>query len=312
MLEGTHYPNMKLHLAVVLVALAPLALARVPNIYDVSHSHTHVRAGNAHPKDVKATAPKIRNVVHAPVSAKKFTEIRARDILPTKKQWSPDTAFEDDDLASPEDFEKYANKGGALLCAMLGTDRTAGRLLQDARDPPSAASIWRGNLVEELKTWFWHHVPNKDCMIGWDLDHAFESLGLSSESTEYSGDNECIWVEHQEPGRGNVMMQFYEVNGKQYRVSPAVRCETGTVSISSVKEKGEHINNPSFRQLEHTTPSPSTAKAAPSSVSTSRPQSAPQNPSGTTRKETQTKPTCPPCAPSPTCSGASGCATIPM
>jgi hypothetical protein len=52
-----------------------------------------------------------------------------------------ESAYFDDDLASAEVFKKAADKGGALMCAMAGTDRTAGLMLKDTRTPPSAASV---------------------------------------------------------------------------------------------------------------------------------------------------------------------------
>jgi hypothetical protein len=64
----------------------------------------------------------------------------------------PATAFWDDDFASPADFQKAADKGGALICALLGSDRTAGLLLKDKRNPPSAASIWTGDLKTSCRS----------------------------------------------------------------------------------------------------------------------------------------------------------------
>ncbi|KAJ4372914.1 hypothetical protein N0V83_003205 [Neocucurbitaria cava] len=79
----------------------------------------------------------------------------------------PAQGFDDDDQASAIDWATYTNKGGAFMCGLLATDQSAGQLLRDARTPPSAASLWRGDLKQELSTWYWHvnGRPTYNCKL---------------------------------------------------------------------------------------------------------------------------------------------------
>lgn len=43
-------------------------------------------------------------------------------------------------------FNQYKAKGEHLICLMQATDKGAGLLLGDTREPPSAASKWTGDL----------------------------------------------------------------------------------------------------------------------------------------------------------------------
>jgi hypothetical protein len=138
-------------------------------------------------------------------------------------------AFFDDDLASAEDFKKATDKGGALTCAMAGTDRTAGLMLKDTRTPPSAASVWTGDLRQELSTWYWHSVDtsSKACQINefWKLSYAMQVLGLDGKPTANGGDNECFRIEHWDPQKYEndkkvpAINQWYIVGDRDYRVS---------------------------------------------------------------------------------------------
>ncbi|EDU43710.1 conserved hypothetical protein [Pyrenophora tritici-repentis Pt-1C-BFP] len=145
----------------------------------------------------------------------------------------PKVAFWDDP-ASPEDWQKYTAKGGALMCGLEGSDQTAGRLMGDTRQPPSAASKFNGDLQTELQDWYWRpvHPATYSCSISqhWQIPHAVESLGLSGTSKAQGGDNECFRTEHWDPERrdddGNqipAVNQRYTVPGysKQYRATKA-------------------------------------------------------------------------------------------
>jgi hypothetical protein len=102
--------------------------------------------------------------------------------------------FFDDDTAQPDDWDRYTAKGGGLLCGLMITDRAAGEMLKDGRNPPSAASEWQGGLEEELKTWYWHQLDDDQryCDIAkrWELGYALKSLGLNEMSKKSGGDNE--------------------------------------------------------------------------------------------------------------------------
>jgi hypothetical protein len=134
---------------------------------------------------------------------------------------NPAMGFFEDDFATPQDWERYTTKGGGMLCGLVVTDRIAGTMLQDGRDPPLAASEWQGGLVQELITWYWHDLVDDQsyCDIAdrWEMGHALKSLGLNGKSKNRGGDNECFSIEHQTRS-GSPINQYYEVGGKQYRV----------------------------------------------------------------------------------------------
>lgn len=54
--------------------------------------------------------------------------------------------FDSSKFGDQATWDKYVKKGDRLLCLMAASDRAAGYLEQDTRNPPSAASRWAGNL----------------------------------------------------------------------------------------------------------------------------------------------------------------------
>jgi hypothetical protein len=144
-------------------------------------------------------------------------------------QYPPATAFWDDDMASPADWETLSLKGGALMCALEGTDRTAGKQIRDTRDPPSAASAWSGDLKQELHDWYWRELdPTSKCAQlndYWKFAGMLQALGLDGKPTSAGGDNACYHIEHWDPNmeeNGNqvtAINQWYRVGGHDYRVS---------------------------------------------------------------------------------------------
>jgi hypothetical protein len=50
-------------------------------------------------------------------------------------------------IADQATWDKYAAKGGQLMCAMRFLDKYAGTVMKGTRVPPSAESTWIGNLV---------------------------------------------------------------------------------------------------------------------------------------------------------------------
>jgi hypothetical protein len=140
------------------------------------------------------------------------------------------TTFWDDDLASDADFSRYANKGGALMCGLEGSDETAGRQMSDTRTPPSAVSRFRGDLRQELQNWHWRNIDPSTygCKLSehWEFRRVMQTLSLSGKPVSEGGDNQCYRVEHWDPERrenGNqvpAINQWYNVPGieRQYRV----------------------------------------------------------------------------------------------
>ena len=141
-------------------------------------------------------------------------------------------------------WQKYLDKGHHLMCLMEATDRGAGWLSKDTRQPPSAASKWTGELRAEIPLWYWHEASIDK---GWDADFeamglrtAFEGHGLNSQpkfdddGDRLDGSNECFKITHydeqweENPGSmfGSMMPcrnQKYPVAGKEYSV-----CHTRT------------------------------------------------------------------------------------
>jgi hypothetical protein len=114
------------------------------------------------------------------------------------------------------------------MCALVGSDQTAGRQIKDTRNPPSAASIWSGNLKQELHNWYWHEMSpsSKGCQLaGWKFGAMLRVLGLSEKEKNKGGDNQCFRVEHWDAGKEDdegeqvpAINQWYNVGETDYRV----------------------------------------------------------------------------------------------
>jgi hypothetical protein len=139
------------------------------------------------------------------------------------------TGFWGDDLASPADWDRFTLKGGALMCALKGTDQTAGRQIKDTRNPPSAVSAWSGDLKQELRNWYWHELnPTfKGCQLdyNWKVPATMRALGLNGKANSAGGDNLCYRIEHWDPNKEEngkqvpAINQWYQFGGNSYRVS---------------------------------------------------------------------------------------------
>lgn len=55
-------------------------------------------------------------------------------------------AFDPNILASDGLWNKYQKKGDHYQCLFTADDEGAGRLVEDTRTPPSAQSIWKGDM----------------------------------------------------------------------------------------------------------------------------------------------------------------------
>lgn len=135
-------------------------------------------------------------------------------------------------------WDKYLDKGNRLMCLMEATNRGAGWLSQDNRQPPSAASRWTGDLRTELGTWGWREGEvdkSWECeFTTLGLKEAFQGLNLDPRSMyEESGQpqegaNDCYYLQHyderskdseDEYGEAEeIVNQKYHVGGKEYTV----------------------------------------------------------------------------------------------
>ncbi|KAH9865863.1 hypothetical protein J1614_009450 [Plenodomus biglobosus] len=168
----------------------------------------------------------------------------SEDLLTRRGLRAPDGApvlggldFDPHKYASDAQWKQYVDKGQHLICLMEATDEGAGYLIEDTRTPPSAASLWTGELDDELEEWFWHdHDWDQDWECDWrriGLKNAFEGQGLNADPAfdddgdPQDGHNECISITHFDendvedvhapwPQMKPVKDQHYKVRGKEY------------------------------------------------------------------------------------------------
>ena len=137
-------------------------------------------------------------------------------------------------LAQPADdtlWNSAACRGGKMLLGMTLNAPEAAMICQ------LITSLWDGTLEKELTTWGYTDYsatldfPSECHMTGdqgHGLDDALQYLGADSRSSRDSGDNVCYTLQHRDGttvlrdqhGRlPDVQDQYYNVNGRQYRVS---------------------------------------------------------------------------------------------
>ncbi|KAI4658649.1 uncharacterized protein J4E79_006407 [Alternaria viburni] len=138
--------------------------------------------------------------------------------------------FDPTDYANDASWDKYKKKGNWLRCLMEMPDEVAGRNWPNYldRNPPSAASQWKGTLegefysfhhhpyaaidtdlhLAELRDWYWHEAyydPEINCDFSDDfanleinnrIEAALNNLGLSTKPVEFGGKNKCYSIEH--------------------------------------------------------------------------------------------------------------------
>lgn len=54
--------------------------------------------------------------------------------------------YRPDNIASDQWWDKYRKKGAHYQCLFVADDEDAGRLVEDTRVPPSAQSVWKGDM----------------------------------------------------------------------------------------------------------------------------------------------------------------------
>ncbi len=195
------------------------------------------------------------------------------------------------------------------MCGLDSSDEEAGVQMGDKRTPPSAASLWTGDLRQDLAAWKWTEVnpSSYSCKIDdhWDIPEVMKGLGLNGKPQSEGGDNLCHRVEHWDPKQekgGNqvpAINQWYTVDGKEYQV------HRPTTSHSS-------LVNTLHRLLQRTLSLALMPVAAPFTGSSLTPLCTPQAFYGTAAANPRTRPDYPISAPSPTFYGVTGTATIPM
>ncbi|KAL1654514.1 hypothetical protein SLS61_002702 [Didymella pomorum] len=127
--------------------------------------------------------------------------------------------------------KKYRAKGDHYQCLFVADDEGAGQLVGDTRTPPSAQSIWKGNMYAERELWNWHqnYFDKDDCDIQYlHLVDAFKVIGLSTECEEEGGHNNDWSLGHYDefrvdPDSGHyggilpIIKQAYQVGATTYK-----------------------------------------------------------------------------------------------
>ncbi|PVH95963.1 hypothetical protein DM02DRAFT_689119, partial [Periconia macrospinosa] len=133
--------------------------------------------------------------------------------------------YEPDSLADDALWERVSCKGGHLVAAMKESDEEAGIRIQDTRNPPSAASLWQGDLKEDLRKWFWHDFQEDDDVIRgdhngyWHVEGAIRALKLNGDP---GADNVPFAVYHEDKNsKTPITQQTYNVDGHEYRATGA-------------------------------------------------------------------------------------------
>ncbi|KAJ4342391.1 hypothetical protein N0V87_001009 [Didymella glomerata] len=139
--------------------------------------------------------------------------------------------FDPNKLASDGLWDKHQKKGDHYQCLFAADDEAAGRLVEDTRTPPSAQSVWKGNMYAEREIWNWHqnYFDEDNCNAeDLHLKDAFEAIGLSTECLEEDGHNQGWSLGHydefrEDPDAGpyggmlDIIKQTYQVGPKTYK-----------------------------------------------------------------------------------------------
>jgi hypothetical protein len=131
-------------------------------------------------------------------------------------------------------YHKATCKGQKLLAATTSPRNAAAAYVNPIDSP------WTNPIQQDLATWG-YKIETDDGTPGWRASHPdecefehshklktmFDDLGIDTRSTYQNGPNRCYFVNHkdgpavQRDQRGSlppVNQQWYNVNGKQYRV----------------------------------------------------------------------------------------------
>lgn len=152
-------------------------------------------------------------------------------------EWNNDEPWSFERQHTPEETAstwcKAKSRGAKLIKAMSLNNQDAATSLAW----PYIQSQWDGDLKTELKTWGYndddkgHAQADGSCDFTKDLGQAFKDLGIDSRSKGRGGPNQCFYVEHM---NGPTVIrdedgempyeeeQFYEADGKKYRVRTAL------------------------------------------------------------------------------------------
>ncbi|EUC33421.1 hypothetical protein COCCADRAFT_96195 [Bipolaris zeicola 26-R-13] len=216
-----------------------------------------------------------------------------QDALPVKSSAARSGPFnpalgEDYDpevFASNQLWEERVTIGSYMFCLMMASDTTAGMLMEDDREPPSAFSAWAMHDINHiLGLWGWFNTPTaqgRECdfrSVG--LQYAFEGLGLNYEPKyddgfqPANGENVCFSILHWNRRRAlpdNPRQQPLSIREQLYRTPRTVLAlQTGATYEFAVNIRDGAI-------VARTTMSPSAAVRHPFSWGReARPQELPE------------------------------------
>ncbi|XPS74992.1 hypothetical protein M3J09_007104 [Ascochyta lentis] len=142
--------------------------------------------------------------------------------------------YDANNIASDAVWDKWRMKGSHYQCLFEANDEAAGRLIEDTRTPPSAQSIWRGDMYADRLTWNWHEMyfDEDDCNFEYlHLKDAFDALNINAYCEDDGGHNMGWGLGHYDENRVDkitnpnavhfpmvpVHEQTYMVGDKTYR-----------------------------------------------------------------------------------------------
>ncbi|KAJ4361646.1 hypothetical protein N0V95_001723 [Ascochyta clinopodiicola] len=136
------------------------------------------------------------------------------------------------DIASDEAWNKYKAKGLYYGCLLDMSNENAGKAMNDLRTPPSAESVWQGDLRNDIPKWGWQeadYMSDVNCDFRDEpttgsnrIGTALSALGLNPLPATAGGDNECYSIEHfdeallEDEDDVPIDEQYYTVNGLDY------------------------------------------------------------------------------------------------
>lgn len=121
----------------------------------------------------------------------------------------------------------------------------------DKRTPPSAASLWTGDLTPELETWKWSRTDptSYSCKMNehWKISEAMRALRLNGDPQSEGGDNMCHRIEHWNPKLSEggqqipAIKQWYTVGDKEYRASGTTALTCAVTMLTLLQATQAHF-----------------------------------------------------------------------
>lgn len=140
-----------------------------------------------------------------------------------RAQWDPD------DVASDARWNEAIMNGERFLCQMRRTDKDAGKVLGDRRDPPSAQSVFEDSswissaFKKNMRQWYWYEHRTRPNALDFAFYYGWKEalVALQIERSSHHT-NHAFNIQHWNPDIPDPKeTQHYTVSDKVYWVSPA-------------------------------------------------------------------------------------------